>query len=323
MAGKPVVLSIITTGVVLGAGLAYAKNWPNVVPSREKVELSIGSSYLMGQSHEYVFDATGGKISELIWDIQDTITVDARLSVRSEEGLGGRITASVAADGHGRMEDYDWLAYPYNFYDWTDLSVHDDTRLKTYTALDARVVVPILGHDTVRLEGVGGFSYRTMKWSAYGGDYVYTPDPSDPSTYRTDVGSIGPTVQGIDYEQTYTIPYAGLSLAFDTHRLSLRGTVTGSPAAAGEAIDNHWLTQFRYEDFASEMPAWSAEAELVLKLGTSLRVGADFRYEEILEGRGPTWVTDLLTGGSYLIPGDASGMDHRSGRAGISIGYKF
>ncbi len=72
-----------------------------------------------------------------------------------------------------------------------------------------------------------GLRFASVQWSAYGGSYVYTSDPS--STFRDDVGTIDDGVLGITYEQNFTTPYLGLAGEVSYDNISLRGSVLASP----------------------------------------------------------------------------------------------
>ncbi|RWK69722.1 MAG: omptin family outer membrane protease [Mesorhizobium sp.] len=56
--------------------------------------------------------------------------------------------------------------------DWSDQSIHPDTRLDRYINLDMAAGPDFVINDATVINLHGGFKYTNMKWKAYGGSYI-------------------------------------------------------------------------------------------------------------------------------------------------------
>lgn len=293
-------------------------------PPKNKAEISVGVSYLSGQSHELVYDPfTGEKISELIWDLNDVMLIGAAMGLRSDNGLAVRLRVDAAVSGQGYMEDYDWRGRGIGYYDWTDASWHDNTDLDAYVAVDARFGARLLQKEGLSLHVMGGLASRIMKWTANGGTYLYSANTiSSPADLHIASGSFA-NVPVIEYQQIFQYPYAGLGFTATSSRFTLETALLGAPFVKGSDVDHHLLRALRFDDETYKARMIGAEAALSYQATDRVSLEAQARYETILEGRGPTIITDLITGGSFQIGGDASGMDHQSLQLGLSVGYRY
>lgn len=316
--------TILAAGCFSPAGAAADESLAIGTSPQTRAEISVGTSYLTGQSHELVYDPfTGEKISELIWDLNDVVLLGAKMALESDNGLSVHLRVDAAVAGQGYMEDYDWRGRDIGYHDWTDVSWHDDTDLDAYVAVDARFGARVFKKKGLSLHLMGGLASRIMKWTAYGGEYLYSAGTINSSADLYIASGTFPNVPVIEYQQIFQYPYAGLGFAARGSRLSLETALLGAPFVKGSDTDHHLLRALRFDDETYGARMIGAEAALAYQATERVSFEAQARYEAILEGRGPTVLTDMLTGDAFLIGGDASGMDHQSLQLGLSIGYRY
>ena len=144
-------------------------------PTRTHFALSLG--HLQASAHEVVFGGASndGEWSHLIWDTEHALTVDA--GIRHEWGprLSLHAEFSTALVDEGHMVDYDWLG---STPQWTDRSIHPDTSLDAYYRLDVGASWAFFKGERFSLAALTGFRYIDISWTARGGSYVYSTDPS-------------------------------------------------------------------------------------------------------------------------------------------------
>ncbi len=159
------------------AVLAQESDLQNSQASFGLADIRLHIGYLTARAHENVYDLTDGgrKISRLVWEIDNaaTINVDGQVRINEKWSLFGAV--SFGFDMDNSMVDYDYLDP--NRLTWTDHSTHPDTELDRYLSLDAGVKYRFWDNGQLHSSALGGAKYTNIKWTARGGDYVYSTDP--------------------------------------------------------------------------------------------------------------------------------------------------
>ena len=248
-----------------------------------RFDLWLGSEVLRGDSTYTI----GGKvsdnqghawqywdpISELKWPL-DVVMVSlggkadfGRFSVRGE-------ISKNASSGAGDMEDSDWGVY----YEWSEGNPYfspysKDVFSTSSTDLDA-LILDLRGRFALwrgpRFSTAVGLGVRYQKFSSVASDarqysptfYGYGLDtvlPADPFYYN---GS-GPA---IDYEATYTIPFAEFSGLYRFGAtVSLEGSLGYSPLVQASDRDDH-LLRYKLSEGSCSGSAWLFDLALRIQL---------------------------------------------------------
>jgi outer membrane protease len=279
--------------------------------------LALSGSWLTGESHEYVYE-NGDKLSELIWDMQHAFVISADLGLRLTHALKFNIKGSIGGHIDNYMEDYDWLARDYGVSDWTDRSQHDDTELDHFARIDFSLQYDFLSTDRAALGALLGLRYASVQWSAYGGSYIYTSDPS--TTFRDQVGTFDDDELGITYEQDFATPYLGLAASLSHDRVSLRGSLVASPFSFIETKDDHWLRDLTLTADYEPTGFIAAEAEASYRLNHYAHVFINVAAEQYREAEGDSNYDYYSLGGSFDLE-DGAGAEHQNLQ--LSLGFRI
>jgi outer membrane protease len=285
---------------------------------------------LGGTASELVFDYPFGsktKISELTWDLKDVTVAGVRASAR----LGARFRLhagfwSALDEGSGDMVDRDWLYTDESFLEltpdegnWTHESRHPETSVDEGTMFDVNLSVLAFESGAFSLSGVLGYKRDSWSWSSRGGTFVYSDeDFRDLSGDFEDL--FGKDVLVIEYEQTYSIPYLGVSLSWAAPTFSFEGHALYSPAVSATDRDYHALRERLFEgDFSGGTyvglglnAAWTFAPQWFASLG--------LEYQSVLEMTGDVTVTSPEVRGTY---GDSGGVAMDATMITLGAGYRF
>lgn len=284
----------------------------------ESLSFGVSAGWLTGQSHEFVYDGDGNKISELIWDMEHAYALHADLGIRLTPALklNARGTWAGGIDNH--MEDYDWMGLEFGQADWTHRSIHDETELDHFARFDINLQYDVIHRESLIIGGLLGARFTGVQWSASGGDFVYTTDPS--STFRDDVFSMSDDILGITYEQTWSVVYAGVQALLQGPSWRVTGSLIGSPFAYGEDDDDHWLRSLNFESNFEPTKFVAASAEAAYLFGGHYQVFVNANGERYYNTDGDMKITDTSSGGSLSLDGDVSGGDHENFE--VSLGFR-
>lgn len=277
---------------------------------------SIGYSWI--KADELVYDEDN-RISHLIWKSQMPI-------------LNGKITADIGSDltfsgnlnvgltGSGNLHDYDWLSdvggfSGYDFNNWTDHSL-SETDLDRYISFDVA-----LGHNFVinpqnTLNIHGGFKYTNVKWTAYGGDYVYS------STDFRDTEGTFSDGKVISYEQRLPALFIGSEWTTKLDRWSFSALGRVGVTVSGKDVDDHWLRNLRFNETFDSAPYFELQANTSYSFNeqTSLYVTAGF--EKHLKMRGDTQTFDHSDNTVSFVP-DGAGASLQAATVSAGLKVKF
>jgi outer membrane protease len=280
--------------------------------------LRAGFGYSWIEGNELVFDGVGNRISHLIWETEApvfTIGAEAKL------GAAWKIMANGAFgfSGNSHMEDYDWIA-PFNpsyaFNDWSHQSIHPDTRLDRYIDLDIAIGRDFVVSDATTFNLHGGFKYTNIKWSAYGGSFIYST-----AGFRDTVGTFPAGVPGISYEQRFPGVFLGAEATTRHGAWTFSGLLRGGVTIGAETIDHHWMRDLRFDDHFGTIPFVSIGAKVDYQFSTNASLFLAGNLDRYFRAKGDTTIYDIPSGvqvGGPLTNG--AGTDLTAIR--LSVGFK-
>lgn len=305
MTRRLVILSTAVLSVPVGAQAA-----DSLMMSADGAVVFRGSYGITAiEANELVYEGKR-KVSQLIWKSStvSTFTGDVKVDL---DRFFLRATAAVGIGGDGNMRDYDWFdaGKP-----WTHRSIHPDTRLNHYFAGSIEAGRAILDYDGTTVSLGGGAKYTDVKWSAWGGSYVYSD-----TGFRQDRGKFDGGDKGISYRQQWPVPFLGIDLQHVEGQWTFSGAFKGGVAVEGQGTDDHWMRDLRFVDHVETTPAMmiSASAEYEVRPDAALFISGTF--DRIFRGRADTVMIDKVTGGKDRFP-DGAGADYLS--ATVSVGFR-
>jgi outer membrane protease len=262
------------------------------------------------KANELVWEGKA-KVSQLIWKSQGISTFTGDATFALDKSFYVKAIGTIGFGGDGYMADYDWFnaGGP-----WTHRSQHPDTRLDHYFALSLEAGREILSHDGTSVSLGGGFKYTDVKWSAYGGSYVYSD-----SGFRADRGKFPDGEKGISYQQQWPVPYLGVNLSHTEGDWTFGSALQGGIAVGADGTDDHWMRDLRFIDHFDTTPAVmiSASAEYEFRPSTAFYVSGSF--DHMFRTRADTDMINKTTGGKREFP-DGAGADYQS--VTVSLGLR-
>lgn len=264
------------------------------------------------EANELVYNGKR-KLSQLIWQSSavSTFTGDVKVDL---DRFFLRASASVGLGGDGHMRDYDWLV---EGKPWSHRSVHPDTRLNHYFTGSLEAGRAVLNYDDTTVSLGAGVKYTDVKWTAWGGSYVYSF-----TGFRKDKGEFGADEKGISYRQQWPVPFLGVDIAHSAGPWTLAAAFQGGLAVQGQGTDDHWMRDLRFIDHVDATPAMmiSASAEYEVRPDTAIFVSGAF--DHIFRGRADTDMIDTVSGDRSRFP-DSAGADYMSMTLSLGLRGKF
>lgn len=255
-----VVCSWLVAGAAHSAELAFPSSRTANVFSSSTFDLSFSIGALNARGVETVYatqgDDTGlppgAKLSQLKWNTQAAGMAGLTLGWKPLPFT--RIEASTHLSftrDNSRMKNTDWLS-PDVFPEWTDRSLHPDTRNGQNYIVDLKIAHQVLVKDDLSAHVLAGFRRTQAAWKAYGGTFVYTetsaedcasygsstPSFNGDSDFRNCVGAFDPVAQ-ITYRQTFNAPYLGLRGVYASKSWKVNVDVVGTPFVWSSDRDLH------------------------------------------------------------------------------------
>lgn len=252
-----------------------------------RIQAGIGAMYLQGD--EKVVSGSN-TISHLIWQTR-TPVLRGSIAVDFGSGLSASLEGSAAGFGSSYMEDYDWLRGNYTFDNWSDRSQHPDTRLDHYFTGAGMLGYELVNHDNAVIRIHGGFKYTDVKWTAYGGSYVYSG-----VGFRDTTGNFADGVPGITYRQQLPELFLGFDGEEDYGSFRIGGLLRGGMTFLAVATDDHWLRNLRFVDSLYVAPTFSAGVNVGVDIGRNAEFTLAARYDHVFEQRGDTRYYNIATG---------------------------
>ena len=316
LTGRAIGLVALLTGTAAAAD-PYLGSWggqPTLRPSQGmsyasaddtvRLDASIGAAYIEGSEKVLVGNYT---LSHLIWQ-SVTPVLRGSISVDVGGGFNVRAEGSVAAFGRSYMEDYDWQKGDNTFDNWSHRSQHPDTNLDHFYTGGASLGYEIVKDDTAVVRAHGGFKYTDVKWSAYGGSYVYSSNGG----FRDVSGSIADGTPGISYRQQFPELFLGIDGEERYGDVRVGGLLRGGMTFLSVSTDDHWLRNLRFVDTLRIAPTFTAGMDVGYALGRNAELTISARYDHIFEARGDTQYYNIASGASTGNATDAAGGGMRS-----------
>ena len=298
--------------LALTMGPAAAQSYSHV-SADGAVQLSggIGAMYLEG--NEYVFngDAT---LSRLIWQSRVPV-LRGSMAVELSGGWSVSAEGSLAGFGSSYMEDYDWQIKTSSFDAWTDRSQHPDTDLNHYVTGAAALGYEISNVDDAVVRLQAGLKYTDVKWSAYGGSFVYSD-----GGFRNKSGNFADGTPAISYRQQLPEVFVGFDGDQYYDRVRLGGMLRGGLTVLAQSHDNHWMRNLRVEDSFRPAPTLALGADVGFALGPTSEFTIAGRYDQTFLMRGKSEYFNTTTGARTIVGDDLGGAELRS--AEITAGLR-
>ncbi|WP_348063378.1 omptin family outer membrane protease [Devosia sp.] len=261
-----------------------------------RFDAAFGAMYLQGKEYVYIGDY---KLSQLNWQSKVPM-LRGSLAVNVGNGFSVRVEGSTAAFGSSYMEDYDWLGGSDADNAWTDRSQHNDTKLDHYFtgSLSAGYDLVNDGQSTLRVSG--GVKYTDVKWSAYGGSYIYSN-----GGFRNQFGDFAAGAPGITYRQQLPELFVGVDGDVDYGGVRWGGMLRGGVTTYARTTDDHWMRHLQVIDQLGFAPTFTAGSDLGFALGPNVQLFIDARYSAIFRQRGQSDYYDTVTGNRTIHSSDA------------------
>lgn len=278
------------------------------LPYIQGVTVGYSVGLLNGEAQEYVYNPNGSVLSRLDWKSENVAMFNATAQYQVLNWLRFGVNGSMNLSGDSAtMDDYDFdlAGCPPSTPGHTECHSTSGTRLRQATMVDAYVAGRILDTGSITVDALAGYKYDHYRWEAIGGTANYATLPPG---------------NGISYEQNWEAPYIGLGAAATFGALSLQGRVIGSWWAKGDDQDNHHLRSLLFTEDFDRSSMIGANIGLAYRLTSSTSLTVDYNYQNWMTAKGSTVITNLQTGMSGTIPGDAAGGNNVSHV--VSLGIK-
>lgn len=279
--------------------------------------IRIEGGYLWGQSEERVYAVYEGgqrKLSELLWKLENVYMLGGVVSAEPVPWLQVNVGFwSRVNRGAGTMDDFDWTDPQAPGWDMWSQS---DILLKRGRIFDVNVQGRLFEYQGLGLWVMAGFKYSNWYWSDRGKFHVYSQNG-----FRDDIGGDG-GINGIDYEQWFHTPYAGVSLTYDLGRLHLTSYLTYSPLAWARDRDHHLLRPKVCDGRFDHIRYLGVGVQATVDLTENIFVGAAFDYQQYAATRG-TGTQRFPDMDMVISMSDLAGIEHYSHMVSFTVGYRF
>jgi plasminogen activator len=302
----------------LAAGIASAASAmsTNVAKVLGNVELQVGGCVQGGnglaRETVYVPLTTGGRyrLSELDWQIRGVVMAGLRAAAQWSGGQAVALTCLTALnEGTGEMQDYDWLEPG---MDWTDWS-RSDAVVEAGRVLDAEASLPLFPlAGSLQWKGLLGYRYLYWKWSDRGREYIYSS-----YGFRDTEGNFG-GARLVEYEQWYSIPYAGTRLETTVDQFRLSASVLVSPIVQAGDLDHHLQRKQWFSESFSGGDYLAVSASAAYALRPCLEVGAAVEMQTI-----PEFAGDMRLVSEQTVFPDAAGISYQEVAGRLSLTRAF
>lgn len=264
------------------------------------------------EANELVYDGKQ-KLSQLIWESSAVSTFTGQVKIDLDHFFL-RATGTIGVGGDGHMRDYDWLVED---RPWSDRSIHPDTRLNHYFSGTIEAGREVLSRDGTTVSLGGGVKYTDVKWTAWGGSFVYTS-----SDFRDTKGDFPDKDKGISFRQQWPVPFLGIDLTHSEGAWTFSGAFQGGVAVNGKGTDDHWMRDLRFIDRVEATPAVmiTGSAEYEFRPNTAIFVAGAF--DQIVRGRADTDMIDKVSGQKRHFA-DGAGADYMSVTVSLGLRGKF
>ncbi len=266
---------------------------------------------LNGEGQELVYEGDH-RLSALKWDLSGIIWAGGVLSCNIGQFI--QLNAGywqAINDGDGMMEDFDWLDDSLD--EWEDWSHWSESEVEVVSAyaFDLNGMLRIALNDALTVYGVGGLKHNYFEWSDFGGRYIYSS-----YGWRDDIGDFG-NENGIDYDQTFDIPYVGVGADLKAGNVKVSGYALYSPFVSAEDHDHHILRGLYFTETFEDGDFLALGAEVTVNLTDNIFIGAAADWQIVPEIIGDVTITD---GVDFGYVEDGAGIETEIFTATVSAG---
>lgn len=286
----------------------------HVVSAGDSHVFSVRGGVLLqqGEAREIVFDEDH-QLSELIWDIKGLMYAGGSASLL----LGSRFQVNASYwtalnEGSGEMQDYDWFV---EGADWTHFSDGRVDINEAYT-FDINGTFDLVRSDDLGLYIMAGYKQMYWDWSQYGGSFIYSVNG-----FRDFVGQAPDDENGINYDQTFQVPYAGLGASVRLGNLHGSGYLIYSPIVQAEDNDEHVLRNLYFTETFENIDYLGMGGELVFNVTDRLYISGAIDLHSIPEARGDMEIRDAA--GNVDFNPDSAGIENTAASVSAMVGLRF
>ena len=338
---SPLTCAVMTCAALIALPAAAMAGELNLQPGifsdpeyNPSITMGASVSRVTGKATEYVFANDGAyTLSRLDWQIKDVKMLNASLGVRLTPWVAFQLTGGTILSGESEMDDYDWLA---KGKDWTHWSNSPQTSVTDANRIDVSGNLSLFRHPNFSLDAIGGVRWNQWTFKAYGGQYIYTSDPTDPTKFRDLTGDFG-DVPGIEYKQNLITPYLGLQLNLMFERFDLMASVAASPFSSANNYDQHLMRGLQFHDSFHNGNYVDYKVGGAWRYSDKLSITGNWERENYSLTKGSTTVSSigynanldpaLVNGsGGKLIakePGKSGGYDNATDRFSLGLVYSL
>lgn len=311
---------LLLLALLLSSGLSSGAAWAEEPALPDPVFTVTGGLGVIDlRATEYVYD-NGDKLSQLNWHSRHALLYTLGIEGAFAPDWTLSTQLRLGAEGDGHMVDYDWID-PYardgSMSGWSDRSISPDTRLDHYVDLSLEAKRRLAASGDLAISAFGGLRYTDVKWTAYGGGYVYSEDG-----FRNSIGHFPEGERGISYRQKIPAPYLGLESKAEFGCWSLDARAGLGLTFGIKDTDDHWMRDLRFFDSMDPAPVamLGLSARYVINDRLALTLAGD--VENVVRRRGDMEVVDTKTGESGMEPNGA-GASFRSLSVSIGLQGRF
>jgi outer membrane protease len=269
-------------------------------------------SMVYGDSREVVYSGSE-KLSELFWDINSVPMAGLVFSLDTPHRLSANAGFWTAVgEGQGAMDDYDWLVYSGD-ENWSDWS-HSPVEVKDAIRWDLNLTYALVQKTDFNLNAQLGYRHMFWKWADQGGYFIYSSE----NGFRDMAGAFE-DITGIEYEQTFDIPYLGVSTGWRGRKATLAAYALFSPFVSANDEDYHFYSDTRFTESFNNGDFWALGLTGRYQLNSRLYLLVGIEYQEIAEMRGSMSIDGVSIPSSVA---DA-GISHQSTTGTLALGYEF
>lgn len=280
---------------------------------------SVETGVMRLQANELVYEGKK-RVSQLVWDGNAIGVIGGLVQIDIDRDWRLTGKAHVGVTGENHMVDYDWLEPWYvgsGDNQWTDRSIHPDTRLDHYFDIDLAVGRTIAATDDTRFGINAGFRYTDFKMSAYGGSYIYSF-----SGFRDAVGDFKKGEKGISYNQKIPVLYLGADAEKTMGQWTMSANARVGFTVNAYARDDHWMRSLIFYDHFDPSLSVGAGAQIAYAFREGLAFTVSGSFDAMMRTRADTKMIDRVTNGVTRFKNGA-GADYQAGMLMIGIKGSF
>lgn len=276
----------------------------------DNFSVSIENYYLSGRAKEIVYKNTAGdKLSELIWDIDDTnlLMIGTSYDFTPTFSFNGEFYFNYNT-GKSQMTDSDWTSSDNSVLTHWSISPTDINQVRIFD-INLKYAQEI--NDIFSVSLAFGYKSETFKWVAIGGDFIY---PSGSGSF--------PNAPVISYNQYFRTFYmsSGIESRFRKLGLSLDFVIG---VADSEDEDMHHLKNLYFQEFFYPGLMTTLKFRAEYNFTDNFSLSGILVYNKYFIEDGYIVETYVNSGISYTYDYGSAGIANETTLLGFGMKYKF